>query len=219
MAGSARGRASPVIRSERTYPRTGSDLRQNGFHPHFHAILFVDPKEASLNSEALIGQRWQQAAERAGLPRPSDLRGCKLEGGEHVARYLTKGVWGLENEVTKGHQKRGKNGSITPLDMLERFMKGDHKAGALWRSYVDAFQSRRQLYWSNGLKKLLLITDYTDEELANAPEDVQSLILATVTDSQWQAIYRRRLETTVLDLAEISPDLLRVFLEGLVLDD
>jgi hypothetical protein len=32
---------------------------------------------------------------------------------------------------------------------------------------------------------------------------------------QWKAIYRRKLESTILDLAETSPDAMRLFLQTL----
>ena len=92
----------------------------------------------------------------------------------------------------------------------------DRQAGALWRAYALAFEGRRQLYWSNGLKKLLAIAELSDEEIAHKPEDERALLLATITDAQWKLIYRRRMESAVLDLAEVSVDALRRFLEWLV---
>jgi len=97
-------------------------------------------------------------------------------------------------------------------------MKGDTKAGALWRVYASAFEGRRQLYWSNGLKKLLSVAELSDEEIALKPEDEPALLLAQISDEQWKVIYRRKLESTILDLAEASPDAMRQFLQSLTLD-
>jgi hypothetical protein len=94
-------------------------------------------------------------------------------------------------------------------------MQGDTKAGALWRVYASAFEGKRQLYWSNGLKKLLSVAELSDEEIANKPEDEPALLLAQISDMQWKAIYRRKLESTILDLAETSPDAMRLFLQTL----
>ena len=159
--------------------------------------------------------RWQSVAVRSGLPRPSDSHGCRIDDGKKAASYVSKGVWGLESEVTKGHVKTGKKGSRTPFDLLKAFMHGDKASGALWRVYVDAFTGRRQLHWSVGLKKLLSIAELSDEEIANKPEDERALLLASITDQQWKIIYRRRMESAVLDLAEVSPDALRLFLDTL----
>jgi hypothetical protein len=94
-------------------------------------------------------------------------------------------------------------------------MHGDKHAGALWRVYVDAFTGRRQLHWSVGLKKLLSIAELSDDEIANKPEDEKALLLASITDEQWRIIFKRKQESAVLDLAEVSADALRLFLDSL----
>lgn len=191
----------------------------NGFHPHFHVLMFYHPEQTTNAEWIKFPDRWRTVAGRSGLPVPSLLRGCDIEDGEHAERYVAKGVWGLESEVTKGHVKKGKCGSRTPFDLLRDYMRGDKQAGAIWRAYAQAFEGRRQLYWSNGLKKLLEVADLTDEELAHKPDDEQSLVLAMITPEQWKLIYRRRMESAVLDLAEVSVDALRRFLEWLVPED
>ena len=188
----------------------------NGFHPHFHALMFYHPGQTTLKDWGILSERWQRAAVRAGLPEPSLDRGCQIDNGEKAAAYVAKGVWGLESEVTKGHVKKGKRGSRTPFDLLRDYMKGDKQAGAIWRTYALAFEGRRQLYWSNGLKKLLAIAELSDEEITQKPDDERSLLLAQISDAQWTLIYRRKMESAVLDLAEVSVDALRRFLEWLV---
>ena len=187
---------------------------KNGFHPHFHVLMFYHPDQTNDDAWAKLPFAWQKAAVRAGLPLPSIERGCQVDDGSKAAKYVAKGVWGLESEVTKGHIKKGKRDSLTPFDLLRRYANGDKQAGALWRVYVDAFQGKRQLFWSVGLKKLLAIAELSDEEITNKPEEEPALLLATITDDQWRVIYRRHLESTVLDLAEVSPDALRLFLRS-----
>lgn len=187
----------------------------NGFHPHFHALMFYHPQQTNNENWQKLPARWQTVALRSGLPEPSLDRGCQIDDGDKAAQYVAKGVWGLESEVTKGHVKKGKRGSRTPFDLLREYMKGNKQSGAIWRAYALAFEGRRQLYWSNGLKKLLAIADLTDSEIANKPDDEKSILLAVVTDTQWQLIYRRKMESAVLDLAEVSPDSLLRFLEWL----
>ena len=188
---------------------------ENGFHPHFHALLFFHPQQTTPAGWGMLLPRWQAVAVRSGLPRPSDAHGCRIDGGSKAASYVSKGVWGLESEVTKGHVKTGSKGSRTPFDLLRDYMHGDKHAGALWRVYVDAFTGRRQLHWSKGLKKLLSIAELSDDEIANKPEDERALLLASITDEQWKIIYRRHLESAVLDLAEVSVDAMRFFLQSL----
>lgn len=188
----------------------------NGFHPHFHALMFYHPDQTRFEEWGeIVPAAWRKAAVRAGLPAPSLDHGCQVDDGTKAAQYVAKGVWGLESEVTKGHVKKGKRGSRTPFDLLRDYMRGDKQAGAIWRAYAQAFEGRRQLYWSNGLKKLLAIAELSDEEIAHKPDDEKALLLATISDQQWKLIYRRRMESAVLDLAEVSVDALRRFLEWL----
>lgn len=187
----------------------------NGHHPHLHVLVFYHPDQTNDDAWNRLSGRWQEVSVRSGLPPPSLDRGCQIDDGQKAAQYVAKGVWGLESEVTKGHVKKGKRGSRTPFDLLRDYMKGDKQAGAIWRTYALAFEGRRQLYYSNGLKKLLSIADLTDEEIAHKPEDEKSLLLASITDEQWKLIYRRRMESAVLDLAEVSVDALRAFLLSL----
>lgn len=189
----------------------------NGFHPHFHALMFFHPQQMKGQGWGALGPRWQQVCLRSGLPMPDLMHGCRIDGGSNAAGYVAKGVWGLESEVTKGHVKTGRNGSRTPFDLLRDYHHGDKRSGVLWRVYVDAFAGRRQLHWSCGLRKLLSLAEMelTDEEIANKPEELPALLLATISDDQWRLIYRRHLESVVLDLAETSVDAMRLFLESL----
>ncbi len=188
---------------------------QNGFHPHFHVLMFYHPQQTTDEAWERLPERWQRAAMRSGLPAPSLTHGCRIDDGQKAASYVSKGVWGLESELTKGHVKKGKRDGRTPFDLLRDYMKGDKQAGAIWARYAEAFAGRRQLYWSNGLKKLLSVADLSDEEITNKPDDEPALLLATITDEQWKLIYRRRMESAVLDLAEVSVDALRRFLDWL----
>lgn len=193
----------------------------NGFHPHFHVLMFFHPQQMRGQGWGALGPRWQKVCVRSGLPMPDLMHGCRIDGGSKAAGYVAKGVWGLESEVTKGHVKTGRNGSRTPFDLLRDYHHGDKRSGALWRVYVDAFAGRRQLYWSNGLRKLLSLAEMelTDEEIANKPEELPALLLATISDDQWRVIYRRHLESVVLDLAETSVDAMRLFLQSLEVEN
>lgn len=187
----------------------------NGFHPHFHALMFYHPQQTTDEQWECLPERWQTVATRSGLPAPDLTHGCRIDDGQKAASYVAKGVWGLESELTKGHVKKGKRGSRTPFDLLRDYMKGDKQAGAIWARYAEAFEGRRQLLWSCGLKKLLSVAELSDEEITHKPDDERSLLLATITDEQWTLIYRRRMESAVLDLAEVSVDALRRFLDWL----
>lgn len=187
----------------------------NGFHPHFHALVFFDPNRSDPAAWARLPGLWLKRCEAVGLPAPDLMHGCRIDGGDHAGRYVAKGVWGLESEVTMGALKSGRDGSRTPFDLLRDYRDGDKQAGAIWVAYREAMEGRRQLYWSNGLRQLLDLVELTDEEIAHQKDDQGAALLATITGPQWKAIYRKRMESTVLDLAESNPEALLAFLDVL----
>lgn len=190
---------------------------ENGFHPHLHVLLFLDQDATNACIQGLFTPIWQDACTKAGLPRPSDAHGCRVDDGSKAARYASK--WGLESEMTKSHTKQGRNGSRTPWDFLRAFLErseGWEQSAHLFRTYAAAFKGQRQLYWSNGLRALLAMgQEATDEEVA-AVQDDTATELAELTDEQWRAILRTRSECLVLDMAEEHPQALPVLLASIL---
>lgn len=194
----------------------------NGWHPHFHVLLFVNPAIAGTPADVQhqIAPRWQSVAVSSGLPCPSLARGCRVDGGEKAASYVAKGSsWGLESELTKGQSKVAKTAKgRTPFQLLRDYADGDKQSGALFAEYARVFQGKRQLVWSNGLKRRMAVVDRDDSELANMADESPVVVLASISDDQWKLIYRKRLESVVLDLAETAPERLRSFLDSLTQD-
>ena len=190
---------------------------KNGFHPHLHVLLFLEENATNGCIEGLFAPIWQNACLKAGLPRPSDAHGCRVDDGSKAAAYASK--WGLESELTKSHTKKGRNGSRTPWDFLRAFLdksEGWEQSAHLFRTYADAFKGQRQLYWSNGLRALLALgEEATDEEVAATQED-NARVLAELTDEQWRAILVTKSETAVLDMAEQHPEALPVMLASIL---
>jgi len=196
---------------------------QNGFHPHFHVLIFAKTDFSPESVQAGFLPLWQQACVKAGLPCPSDIHGLKVDDGTWAAKYASK--WGLEDEMVKGHMKtsKGVNGN-SPWDMLRDILKSDYKvfeeaklakrSEKRFRLYADAFKGRRQLYWSNGLKAKLAVEEVTDEELV-AMEDEHASVLAELTEDQWRAVLATRSEAALLEVAETSRHDLTAVLSGI----
>lgn len=188
----------------------------NGFHPHLHVLLFLDAPVSPADVQARFTPLWQTACVKAGLPMPSSRHGCVVHDGANAAAYATK--WGLESEMVKGHIKSGKAGGLTPFDFLREVLgraPGAKRSAALFRVYAEAFKGRRQLYWSNGLRKLLeLGKEASDEEVAASQEDSAD-VLAEVTEDQWRGIMAAKAEADVLTFAEQHPESLPRLLESL----
>jgi len=181
--------------------------RNNGWHPHYHLLLFSGSGAALGNATVdqitqwtnRLYERWLSCCLGAGLGAPSLKHGLKLDDGSKAANYVAK--WGLEDEMTKGHTKKAINGE-TPFDFLRAYLvdKTDKQAGALFKEFAETFKGKRQLYWSTGLKKRFAIGEATDEELSVQMDD-HAAMLGVITLDQWRDVLAVDGRGTVLMLA------------------
>lgn len=200
------GHAGLIRAREVTHGRKSA--HNNGWHPHFHILLFTGSgvplakfdKSQRRDWEVRLYLRWAKACEFAGLGMPSMAHGLKLDDGSKAAAYATK--WGLEDELTKGHTKKGRDGGETPFDLLRAVLvnKGDKQAAALFREFSEAFKGHRQLFWSAGLKAKLAIKEASDQEVAQRVEEGAEL-LGQLTPEQWRDVVAVDARVLVLQIA------------------
>lgn len=149
-------------------------LGQNGWHPHHHILVFSDKKldDDFFQLRDDMARHWINCCKKSGLPLPSMEHGLDLVFGKTaqqvVSQYLCK--WGVEHEMTKGHIKKGKEGGLTPFDLLAKADYLDEpihgrKPSQWFREFAMAFKGARQLMWSRGLKDLFGLRDKSDEEI------------------------------------------------------
>lgn len=171
----------------------------NGWHPHYHVLLFVAGAVDRSAFVARLFDLWKSACLRAGLKAPSVEHGVRLDDGSKAAAYASK--WGLDSEMTKGHIKKALDGE-TPFDFLRAYLEeGDKQAAALFAEFAATFKGKRQLHWSKGLKKRFGVGDVSDEELAERQDD-KAVLLGAIGLEQWRAVLRHEGRATVLELAE-----------------
>lgn len=219
------GRAGEKLRAALRYSGTIRALEvtygKNGWHPHLHVLVFSKNRTPLDFQESLWRDAWCRACLRAGLPIPSEKYGCTLQNGDAAALYVSK--WGLAQELTKAHLKRGKEKGASPWDLLaiasgeiwpEMPDLSPDLSRALWRTYADAFKGRRQLIWSRGLKDLLNVQIATDEELATEDLDTAAA-LYQISDSEWSWIIHAKAECDVLSVARDCPSALPDFIAQL----
>ena len=170
---------------------------ENGWHVHVHELLFLAPG-CPLGHRELTFQflpMWQSACQAAGVGLPN-TRGVQVDDGSQAAQYASK--WGIEAEMTKSHVKEGRKDSMTPWDFIRRGEK------ELFLEYGKAFKGRRQLVWSEGLRKILGLGEMqTDEELAGQEEE-ESLLLGELDRFQWETILRADRRGELLYVAEMK---------------
>ena len=171
----------------------------NGWHPHFHILLFVSAGPYRVDYRHSFYLAWANACRLAGLSTPSETHGVSLDDGSRAAEYASK--WGLDQEMTKGHIKKANKGS-TPFDFLRSYLRDgdDRLAAARFLEYAKAFKGRRQLVWSMGLKALFDLGDVTDEEIAGHLDD-QALQLGKIELEDWRLILKFDVRGEVLELA------------------
>lgn len=163
----------------------------NGWHVHTHELLFckspVQPWGGSprpVSSDILPA--WQKACVDAGLEMPN-THGLSIEDGVYAAKYASK--WGIESELTKAHIKKGREGRLTPFDLLREVLNvGCADSHDSFTEYAKAFYGKRQLVWSAGLRSLLkLEEEKSDIEVAEEEEE-GSVLLGSLTVLQWKVI-------------------------------
>lgn len=209
----------------------------NGAHVHAHAALPVGPG-AAFDAEAARGELlaiWRHAGLRRGFSM-SDARGLDLqESAGALADYLAKvghapapgrRAWGVEDELTKAISKRSKGGE-TPFDLLRRAGEtGEVDAIARFREFAGCFKGKRQLVWSPGLRRRLHeldgsfgVTERSDAELAAERISRGDVLLAALTDRQWDAVRRLDRRSALLDVADRGDGgALAAWLSGLVVE-
>lgn len=154
----------------------------NGWHPHLHVLLMLEPGAEALERGADLArfmfERWSAAIARAGFGE-CDEQAWKFERcdtPEQAGDYVSK--WGPDWELTHAHLKTGKKGGRSPWAILRDYAeRAEPRDAALLIEYAEAFKGRRQLTWSKGLKARFKIGDAEDVELADRePSDAKPVV-------------------------------------------
>lgn len=151
----------------------------NGWHPHFHALLFVRESELSLPAgkflPTLVAQRLRESWAMHGLegkwvPGVSvDIR--PVVTADAIGTYCAKveGRWGAGLELARADLKRGHG--VNPWQVMELASTGEARWVKAWASWEKATKGRNAIVWSRGLRDVVgLGEELTDEELAAADE-------------------------------------------------
>lgn len=170
---------------------------ENGWHPHNHILLLTEyPINGFISYREQLARIWMDCCIKAGLRSPSMQHGLDIQDGSHADKYVAK--WGLPEEMSKGHMKKGKNGGHTPFDLLELSIEdkplyGGKLPSKLFQEYAIVMKGQRQLVWGRGLKALLKVTEKTDEEHAQETEK-NAVEIASVANYAFSllTIYQKR---------------------------
>lgn len=166
---------------------------RNGWHPHLHLLTFMEcGEDAGLKSLRALAKVWRRCLQSFGLD--GGKAALDVRAGTASGDYIAKS-WAAAEELTLGHEKTGKSGGRSPMQLLADASDGCSASRALWAEYARAFAGRRQLVWSRGLKARFQVTEKTDAEAAEAAEaaQAQSIVLRTFTATEWEIVRVRKL--------------------------
>jgi hypothetical protein len=175
---------------------------KNGWHPHYHLLLFFYNKTDLQLLGTEIYQLWEMACRRSGLE--ASVQGFKIQDAEEASDYVSK--WGIDYEMTKSQTKRGGGEKgRTPFDILRDHLYDAKKSDELlFKIYAEAFKGKRQLLWSAGLKNQFEVMELDDQAIVEKAEE-QADFLGMVSPEIWQAVYKKNLQSTLLELSEDMP--------------
>ena len=174
---------------------------KNGWHPHMHILMFFDKAVDIKELQTFIAKYWQHGCKKSKLKEPSLEHGCDITDGKFADRYVSK--WGLEEEMTKGHIKKGREGGNTPFDLLRLSESGCERSGRLFKEYAASYKGKRQLSWSSGLKDLLGVPKITDKQLAET-EDADSVEEEDLALEIWRLVLIYKARGELLKVFELD---------------
>jgi len=165
----------------------------NGWHVHIHVLLLFDAPVTQMTVECLADQlykQWSRGLDLQGLSASRrhgvDVRVCagSEQSMEKLADYFSK----MTFEAAGGRFKSGRKGGRTPFEVLaDGLDTGLAEDLELWLEWEKASKGRRQLVWSRGLKKRAGIEERTDEEVAAATDEGETLLV--LPRLSWQVVF------------------------------
>jgi hypothetical protein len=223
----------------------------NGWHPHLHAIVFIGGRTVGQRSEKRVTEVFEPSAAaleewqdhfRGTWTRhlkqinpdyePSRKHGVDFKrlrterDARDLSQYIAKLQEGSQainpaNEVARGDLKSGREGNMTPFQMLGRI--GDliggvpeedadghgslHWCLGRWHEYERAVKGRRAIEWTRYLRPLLGVDGGDTEEddldlLLGLDGDSEFRAGAHITDESWKAVARRALDLAATEAVE-----------------
>lgn len=208
----------------------------NGWHPHFHIIYVSEkalpptirdskgrPLPTSVQDPVVrwMADRWASMCLKSGLSRPNEY-GLDLRNGDHAGAYVSKYgsegeilttkegktlTWDMADEATKGQSKLGRQGSLSPFDLLGVYADSDceeekARAAVLFLEFSRKTANIPFIRWTPGLRTYFEMLDsLSDEEIVHQQTEKADLV-CHLTPVEWGVITGNNHRSTLLTLAE-----------------
>lgn len=179
---------------------------RNGWHPHFHELVFLRAKNEreALRMMKPLAHAWRVSLAAFGLD--GNAAAFDVRGAANAGTYITK--FGVAEEMSMREGKKAKGGGRIPRELARAAAeggKGSKQAEMLWLEYFRATSGKRRklLTWSHGLKRRVGVDEVTDEEAAqdvDGDEENKPTPLREYDNETWRKVRPRRVQ--ILEAAE-----------------
>lgn len=167
-----------------------SEIGDNGWHLHIHALLIFDGPISNDMVDLLaeeVWTRWSEGLSREGMTA-SRKHGVDVRVGTEAVDRLGKYINKLAFETVGGRWKKNRKNGRTPFEILaEGLATGLADDWDLWFEWEQGSKGMRQLTWSRGLKGRVGLDDKTDEEIADETERGETI--AILPARTWRKVY------------------------------
>jgi len=187
---------------------------KNGFHPHFHCLMFLDAHDTLKTLEGQfqneLRQRWQYSLEKHGRYAKWDTGLTVKIVYSDIAEYVAKmghepmdnADWEISHEVAKGPAKIGRLHGFTPNQLLIESYRGNFVYENIWREHVEGTVHCKQIRWSQGLRTLAGLEEKErgEKEIAELLPDSYELF-ASFSHTMWAFFLDQKVTGEILQIA------------------
>lgn len=197
----------------------------NGWHPHFHVIVWLDIAILEVIRDELdrmdlrslgaaLGRHltplWIDCLQAVGAVGAEGIALNVKTTTDSLTDYVTKAgtvlpadgrKWGLAEETALGQLKHGRQDGKTPWELLIEAFTEYKISGDLFIEYAKATKGKSALQWTPGMKKLCGIDLDETAAIMAEPQEYDEILLAEFTVEQWREIVEAGAVGEVLDIA------------------
>lgn len=172
---------------------------QNGWHPHFHFLYFVDgdadallaarmQKEIYDRFTACLAKAGAKAANMPNIAHGVDVRHVDA-GGKVLGTYVSK-VCNIAAEVSASQTKSGRlPDNLDPFQLLDINQPWARNA---WGDYLEGTKGKRSIYFSRGLRELVGIEKEKDDAaVVDEAIEGEHNVVGAITVGMYRRIHAR----------------------------